>query len=157
MLAAIAWAEGTADDADGGYGRVVRGTVISAPDNPSLVGQTNVTITDLSHHPNILVQVSAGLQSTAAGRYQFLNGTWNGFGLPDFTAHNQDIGAVMLLRRAMNSIEKGNIETAVSLVNGTWASLPGSPWGQSTRTMAGFQEVYDSSLADCNNGPVRIR
>lgn len=29
MLDAIAWAEGTAGDADNGYGRVVRGTVIS--------------------------------------------------------------------------------------------------------------------------------
>lgn len=50
MLDAIAWAEGTAGDADGGYGRVVRGTVLSAPHNPELVGQVNVTITDFTRH-----------------------------------------------------------------------------------------------------------
>jgi YD repeat-containing protein len=153
MLEAIAWAEGTTDDADDGYGRVVRGTVLSAPDNPALVGQTNVTVTDLTHHPNILVQVSAGLSSTAAGRYQFLNRTWSGLGLSDFTAHNQDVGAVMLLRRggAMRFIDKGDIEGAVSQVNGTWASLPGSPHGQGTRTMSDFQGQYDNALANCQS------
>lgn len=97
MLDAIAWAEGTASDADGGYGRVVRGTVLRAPNNPQLVGQSNVTITNFTGHPNILVQVRPGLNSTAAGRYQFLYGTWTGFNLTDFGAANQDIGAVILL------------------------------------------------------------
>jgi hypothetical protein len=57
------------------------GTVLKAPGHPELVGKTNVTVPDFSQHPNILVQAGRW-QSTAAGRYQFLNRTWNGLGLP---------------------------------------------------------------------------
>ncbi len=49
------------------YNTVVKGTVIRSPNNPSLVGRRNVTITDFSQHPNILVNVGPGLNSTAAG------------------------------------------------------------------------------------------
>src|SRR5258708_17299996 len=57
MLDTIAWSEGTAGDADGGYGRVVKGTVTNSRHNPSdLVGQQNVTITDFSRHPDLRVQ-----------------------------------------------------------------------------------------------------
>jgi len=152
MLDAIAWAEGTAGDADGGYGRIVRGTVISAPNNPELVGQSNVTITDFTQHPNILVQVRQGLNSTAAGRYQFLNRTWTGFNLADFGPRNQDIGAVVLLQQAgsVNPLLTGDVRLAASNANGTWASLPNSPYGQPTRQMADFQTAYDNAFAACH-------
>jgi RHS repeat-associated protein len=152
MLDAIAEAEGTAGDADGGYGRIVGGTVISAPNNPGLVGQTNVTITDFTSHPNILVQVRPGLTSTAAGRYQFRYATWTGLGLTDFSERNQDIGAVTLLRRAgaITSLLNGNVAQAVAAANGTWASLPASPHGQPTVALADFQSSYTNALANCN-------
>jgi muramidase (phage lysozyme) len=155
MLDAIAWSEGTASDADGGYGRVVRGTVLSAPNNPGLVGQSNVTITNFTQHPNILVQVQPGLNSTAAGRYQFLNGTWTGLNLTDFGARNQDIGAVMLLQQAgsINPLLTGNVALAASNANGTWASLPNSPYGQPTRQMADFQTAYNNAFAACHRPP----
>ncbi|MGH9956543.1 MAG: glycoside hydrolase family 24 protein [Pyrinomonadaceae bacterium] len=152
MLDAIAWAEGTAADADGGYGRVVRGTVLRAPNNPVLVGQVNVVITNFASHPNTLVQVQPGLNSTAAGRYQFLHGTWTVLALADFGARNQDIGAVALLQRhrAINPLLNGDVETAVANARGEWASLPNSPHGQPTREMDDFQTEYDNALANCN-------
>jgi muramidase (phage lysozyme) len=141
--------------ADGGYGRVVRGTVLRAPNNPQLVGQSNVTITNFTAHPNILVQVRPGLNSTAAGRYQFLYGTWTGFNLTDFSAANQDIGAVILLVQAgsINPLLTGDVRTAASNANGTWASLPNSPYGQPTRAMADFQAAYNNALTACQNRP----
>ncbi|MGH9966659.1 MAG: glycoside hydrolase family 24 protein [Pyrinomonadaceae bacterium] len=151
MLDAIAWAEGTAGDADEGYGRVVRGTVLSAPHNPELVGQVNVTITDFTRHPNILVQVQPGLNSTAAGRYQFLNRTWNGLGLGNFGARNQDIGAVMLLQQAgaINPLFAGDVAQAATNARGIWASLPGAPYGQPVRAMADFRTAYDNAYEAC--------
>ena len=57
MLDVLVFSEGTS----GGYGTVVNGKVIKAPYNPELVGKTNVTITDFSKHPEILVQVSGSI------------------------------------------------------------------------------------------------
>jgi muramidase (phage lysozyme) len=125
--------------------------VISAPNNPSLVGQFNVTVTNFAQHPNILVQVQPGLNSTAAGRYQFLYRTWTGLNLADFGARNQDIGAVMLLQQAgsINPLLTGDVRTAASNANGIWASLPNSPYGQPTRAMTDFQTQYNNALAAC--------
>lgn len=129
----------------------MRGTVISSPNNPALVGQTNVTITNFAQHPNILVQVTPTIRSTAAGRYQFLNGTWTGFNLPDFGRYNQDIGAIRLLQRAgaIAPLLNGNVRQAAANANGTWASLPNSPLGQPTRALADFETAYTDSLVDC--------
>jgi RHS repeat-associated protein len=150
MLDAIAWSEGTASDPDQGYGRVYRGTVISAPNNPDLVGQTDVTLTDFSAHPDILVR-GGGYTSTAAGRYQFKYSTWQGLGLPDFSPGNQDIGAVMLLmgRRATGPLLAGNLSRATSRAAREWASLPGSPYGQRTRSSAAFNKKYRKALRRC--------
>ncbi len=69
LLDTIAFAEGTRGNGD--YGRVVNGMVIGAanpnlPFDCSLVGKRNVTVSDLRHHPNLLVQVAPGLRSSAA-------------------------------------------------------------------------------------------
>jgi muramidase (phage lysozyme) len=149
MLDTIAYAEGTAQDPDRGYGRVVKGTVTRARYNPKLVGQRNVTTTDFSRHPRILVRVNAKTQSTAAGRYQFLYDTWRGLRLPDFSPESQDLGAIMLLqgRGALKPLLAGNFEKAVRLSKGEWASLPGSPYGQPTRKMEDLKRVYNEALS----------
>jgi len=148
LLDVIAYAEGTADDADGGYGRVVFGQVVEAPYNPELVGQYNVTISDFSKHPNILVALSPTFYSTAAGRYQFLYKTWEGLGLSDFSPQSQDIGAAMLLenRGALDLILQGDFEAAILASNKEWASLPGSPYGQPTHDMSELVTVYQQAL-----------
>jgi RHS repeat-associated protein len=152
LLDSLAYSEGTARDANNGYGTIVRGKVLSAND-PALVGQVNATTTDFTQHPNALVQLSPTLSSTAAGRYQFLNRTWTGLHLPDFTPQSQDIGGVMLmLRRNMVApLLSGNIQQAVTNGNREWASLPGSPYGQPTRTMAQIEQTYAGSLFECVN------
>jgi muramidase (phage lysozyme) len=150
MLETLVYSEGTG----AGYGTVVRGTVIRAPYNPELVGQRNVVINDFSRHPNILVQVNRTIRSTAAGRYQFLHGTWQGLALPDFTPANQDVGAVMLMRRRgmITPLLEGNFRQAVFNGAPEWASLPtargGSYYpGQHARPIEQLERVYNDALA----------
>ncbi len=141
------------------YNTVVRGTVLKAPGHPELVGKSNVTVPDFSGHPNILVQVRPGLNSTAAGRYQFLKGTWTGLGLPNFSEFNQDVGAVMLMqhRGMITPLLNGDVEQAIMNGNSEWASLPGSPYGQGTRSMNSLKKVYNRSFLNCVNAMHEIR
>ena len=87
--------------------------------------------------------------STASGAYQFLERTWNGLakqhGLKDFSPRSQDLGAIALLKQsgALDAILKGDFDTAVKKANRTWASLPGSPYAQHTRS----NEYVANSLA----------
>jgi muramidase (phage lysozyme) len=132
------------------YDTVVFGKVLKSPNDPSLIGKTNVKVPNYSQHPNILVQ-AGNWQSTAAGRYQFLNRTWNGLGLPDFTPMNQDIGAIMLMQRRgmITPLQSGDVQTAITNGNAEWASLPGSPYGQGTKPMNSLKNVYEQSLLRC--------
>ena len=81
--------------------------------------------------------------SDAAGRYQFLSTTWDwaasSLGLPDFGPASQDRGALFLCaNRGLTWIDE--IDTydefvqALHVVNLEWASLPGSPYGQSAHS-----------------------
>lgn len=78
--------------------------------------------------------------SSASGAYQFLERTWNSLakqhGLTDFSPRSQDLGAIALLKQsgALDAILKGDFDTAVKKANRTWASLPGSPYAQHTRS-----------------------
>ena len=87
--------------------------------------------------------------SSASGAYQFLERTWNGLakqhGLTDFSPRSQDLGAIALLKQsgALDAILKGDFDTAVKKANRTWASLPGSPYAQHTRS----NEYVANSLA----------
>jgi muramidase (phage lysozyme) len=146
MLDAIAYAEGNP-----GYGTVVRGKVTKSPNDPSLVGQRDVTITDFSRHPNITVQLNKKLYSTAAGRYQFKVGTWESLELQDFSPASQDEGARILMgRRGMiEPLLAGDFAKAVEQGNREWASLPGSPYGQPTKTLDELKGVYDQSYNNC--------
>lgn len=79
--------------------------------------------------------------STATGAYQFLERTWKDeakkLGLKDFSPESQDLAAVSLLAQngALKAILAGDFEKAVAKSNRTWASLPGSPYAQKTRSM----------------------
>ena len=109
------------------------------------------SLTDLSRHPNRVVR-KGGYSSSAAGRYQFLSDTWNELrqqlNLTDFSPATQDLAAVQLLRRrgALQNVEAGNFEQAITQCNREWASLPGSPYGQPVKTMAELRQVYDQAL-----------
>lgn len=129
FLMLIRTGEGTADV--GGYTRLYGGK----------------QFTSLADHPRILVH-AGGLSSTAAGAYQFLSKTWDGlvkqYGFTDFSRQSQDEGAVALIagRNALEDVITGQIESAIRKCNKEWASLPESPYGQPTLSMAKALKVY---------------
>ena len=155
MLDVIAYAEGTKGNGD--YRRVVYGTVIgradgNAPYDRSFVGKRNVLVNDLSRHPNLLVQVAPGLRSSAAGRYQFLYGTWQGLNMPNFSQHSQDIAAIKLMQRRgmIAPLLNGDFAAAIHKGAPEWASLPtvggGSYYGQGAKSLSDLRGVYSTAL-----------
>lgn len=100
-----------------------------------------------AEHPNKPVTIG-NITSTAAGAYQFLYRTWKECAtylrLQDFSPISQDQAAIFLIKRrgAYEDILAGRIEQAILKCNKEWASLPGSPYGQPTLTMARALEVY---------------
>lgn len=137
FLKMIRYAEGT--DGPEGYRTLFGGT----RRNPKLFDN------GYSGHPNIKNCVGS-LCSTAAGAYQFLFSTWaylkTRLFLNDFSPANQDLAAIELIREknALNDVIAGNWTVAIAKVNRVWASLPGSPYGQPTKTLAELQTVYNN-------------
>ncbi|WP_232435877.1 glycoside hydrolase family 104 protein [Burkholderia ubonensis] len=92
-------------------------------------------------HPNVAV-TRGTLTSTAAGAYQILYRTWleakAALGLTDFSPASQDAAAVWLIKRrgALADVQAGRFDAAIRKCNKEWASLPGSPYGQPTLTLA---------------------
>lgn len=83
------------------------------------------------------------LCSTAAGRYQILEGTWDHIrgDLPDFSPASQDQAALRLIAgrgvRNVDAIDTlDELKAALNKLNREWASLPGSPYGQPTHSTA---------------------
>lgn len=156
MLDTIAYAEGTKGNGD--YRRVVYGRVIgpansNLPYDRSLVGKRNVLASSLDRHPNLMVQVAPGLRSSAAGRYQFLNTTWRGLNMPDFSPRSQDLAAIKLMQRRgmIEPLLRGDFAGAIHKGAPEWASLPvpggGSYYGgQGAKTLGSLREVYGSAV-----------
>lgn len=102
------------------------------------------TFDDFTRHPNKAITRKSGaheLTSTAAGAYQFLHRTWAecqaALNLPDFGELSQDQAALFLIdrRRALADVLDGDWPAAIEACNHEWASLPGSPYGQPTKSM----------------------
>ncbi|MDQ9112772.1 glycoside hydrolase family 24 protein [Acinetobacter baumannii] len=124
----------------------------------------NERLNDLSWHPGIkkgFTQTDGKKNATtAAGRYQFLEDTWNGvakqLGLKDFSPKNQDIAAVALLAQngALPSVLKGDFKTAIQKSGSTWASLPSSPYAQPKKSWSDLgienpaREQYETKASD---------
>lgn len=98
-------------------------------------------------HPR-RVNSAAGLTSTAAGAFQFLSRTWDeckqALNLPDFSPVSQELAALFLTdrRKALDDVLAGRIEQAIQKCGKEWASLPGSPYGQPTRTLQQALATY---------------
>ena len=101
-------------------------------------------VASLDDHPRRAITRTLGgkpITSTAAGAYQFLSRTWDecarALSLPDFSPRNQDIAALFLTDRrgALDHVISGQWKSAILGCNKEWASLPGSPYGQPTKTM----------------------
>ena len=115
-----------------------------------------ITLDSYADHPR-KIACEGKLCSSAAGRYQFLAKTWDplaaDLGLKDFTPPNQEIAGLELVRRAgaynqvLKSDKYANFSAAVTKLNTIWASLPGSPYGQPTHSMATLWKAYKANLA----------
>lgn len=106
-------------------------------------------------HPNILktfkLKKGGTLSSTAAGAYQILKRTWDGLRknhpgmFPDFSPSSQDLAAIALIRgrKALADVEEGRFDIAIRKCALEWASLPGSPYGQPTKTLEFCKQIYE--------------
>jgi muramidase (phage lysozyme) len=104
----------------------------------------------LNDHPRTVQTFGKkGEKTSAAGRYQFLQSTWDDvakkYGLTDFGPTSQDIAAVELLRRngALSDVLNGDFKQAIARSGATWASLPSSPYNQPKKS----NKAVDSILA----------
>ena len=105
------------------------------------------TFDDYSTHPNQAV-TAGNYTSTAAGRYQILYKTWlylcTKLGVSDFSPATQDAMALELIaeKGAADDLQNGAFASAVAKCAKTWASLPGSPYGQPTHDIATLTSAY---------------
>jgi muramidase (phage lysozyme) len=115
------------------------------------------TFSDLSKKPGKSTYIPSIKQnSTAEGRYQFLNSTWNTvakeLGLFDFSPESQDIAAIELIKRrgALNDILTDNFDNAIHKLAPEWASLPtasgkGYYSGQKARNIGKLRNIYSGT------------
>jgi lysozyme len=147
FLKMVQWTEGTFGKPNPyavcyGYSH----TIQDFTDHPANTGEWNGKVLPNSYCAN--VGLPNGCKSTAAGAYQFLKPTWNGIknklGNIRFDAAGQDAGAIELIKGkgALEDIYNGNLYAAIQKCNRIWASLPGSPYGQPTKTYAKCEEFY---------------
>jgi len=135
FLDMLAWSEGTIGLGNDGYNKLV---------NPAGFFDS------YDDHPNVLVQVSPRLKSTAAGRYQFLSRYWSHYkkllGLPDFGPVSQDKWAIQLIReqKALEDVKAGRIPAAIAKCSNIWASLPGAGYGQLEHKLERLLAKYQS-------------
>lgn len=113
------------------------------------IGGEPKTFTDYSKHPNVLVTVNnKGLKSTAAGRYQVLYKYWLHYkkqlGLKGFYPEDQDAIAIQLIKecKALDDINAGRIEQAITKCRSRWASLPGAGYGQFEHSMSNLVSTF---------------
>ena len=96
--------------------------------------------------------------SGAVGAYQFITKTWANlakqYGFKDLSPKTQDLAAIALLQQngALPLILKGDFAGATKKSNRTWASLPGSPYAQHTRS----SEYVQKSLSKHLGQPVEM-
>lgn len=127
-----------------------------------LVGSTAkrpMLFNSYADHPRQLIVLNSGLKSTAAGRPQFLSGTWDGVrkarGLSDFSPINQDRGCIELLRQcgalphilAANLTSVGELTQSIAKAAPIWASLPGANYGQHEQKMTDLLTAFAAALA----------
>lgn len=137
FLDTLAYSEGTDNGRqptkDRGYDVIVGGDLFSG----------------YKDHPRKLVYLpKLGIKSTAAGRYQILARFYDHYKaqlkLPDFSPDSQDKIAIQLIKecKAIDDIEAGRIEEALTKCRSRWASLPGAGYGQNEHKMDLLVSVF---------------
>lgn len=137
LLDTISRSEGTYNIGDNGYNVLVGSTQA----HPYL-------FTDYADHPRILVPLKSGIKSSAAGRYQILERTFDEYkkclDLPDFSPLSQDKIAVRMIKDngAADDILAGNFTATAQKIGNLWASFPDNDYGQAQHTMDQLTEWY---------------
>lgn len=136
FLDMLGWSEGTSTIklSDDGYNVLVGGSIFES----------------YADHPRKLVRLSRyNINSTAAGRYQFLSRTWDAivqkYGFRGrFSPEAQDLAAIKLLIecKAMTHIRAGRIHQAIVAAAPIWASLPGAGYGQNEHVPESLEAQY---------------
>lgn len=122
---------------DNGYDCLVG----SVPDMPLI-------FKSYARHPNRIIVLAPNLESSAAGRYQFLSRDWihyrDQLGLPDFGPLSQDRWALQLMKEAgaLEWLDSGAFDVAVGKCAHLWASLPSAGYGQHENSIAALRAVY---------------
>lgn len=116
----------------------------------------NERIASLGAHPNVRKEFKQTdgktNYTTAAGRYQFLNSTWNNlakqYGFRDFSPQSQDMGAIALIaqRGALDDVLNGNWQSAIQKTGKEWASLPSSTYKQGKRSWDFANKALGSNI-----------
>lgn len=136
LLSVIAWAEGT--------GNCYNYSFSYQP------------FASFAAHPGISY-CSGDYCSTAAGRYQFLKATWERLAIkrsfPSFDPLYQDAGAIALIEeKQINDYaapyDYPRFKRAMMILGPVWASLPGAPYGQPTRSIEDAWQRYQKFLQD---------
>lgn len=108
-------------------------------------------ITSWADHPRKYFSFTAGgrtQKTSAAGRYQFLVGTWDELrkklGLQDFSPASQDAACIELIRQrgALADVRAGRVASAITKCAKTWASLPGAGYGQPEQQLGKLLYAY---------------
>lgn len=116
-----------------------------------LVGSTvkhPLLFASYADHPNIYNQAT---NSTAAGRYQQLYHDWPYYkrllNLPDFGPASQDALAFRHIAEcgALDEINSGRFDAAVTICSRIWASLPGAGYGQHENKLADLRMAYQKA------------
>ena len=161
FLKTIQYAEGTFREANPyavtyAYDHVIQ----NFNDHPAITGEwTGKRLPD-RYCTN--VGLSPGCKSTAAGAYQIIKPTWNDIKnrqpYLNFDAQGQDEAAIFLLKRrdAYDLVLFGRFEEAIYKTAKEWASLPGSPYGQPTRSMGELRDFYVNQGGTFNGGDVFV-
>jgi len=154
LLRTIRFAEGTwRGGAEAGYQVIYGGRLISE----QIPGAE-----PFSRHPEFLVVSRNGLNSEAAGAYQFMGRTWRRvsgwLGIEDFSPLRQDQVAHWLVRHRLSDAEEANINRglltreALHQLAPEWASLPTHSgasyygYGQSVKHWDQLKAFYDNQL-----------
>ncbi len=133
FLDCIGRSEGTYGIGDNGYNVLVGGGLFDS----------------YADHPRIVVLLpKLGIKSSAAGKFQILARYYDAYkehlGLQDFSPASQDRIAIQMISEchALEDIDQGLFDSAITKCASRWASLPGNNYGQHEQKLSDLRSWF---------------